>query len=232
MPRQLRPPAPIFLLFFPSFDDPHPAANLTLDGPDPTALLLALNIRRDNERRPLHPPLHPLFLDPIHRLARSSPSAPLHLLVPTRVARTTPEQLAHLLHPHIGREGREIAIVDARVLGRIVVLVFGQLGPHAAVDTEPEAGHVRGGRLGVGGGVQGCEHEFRGGHLGHVGFEGGAPWGGGRGTGVGCRGHGAEEGGETVGWFGSNLVFFHLIVGGRLVRESVDSRENKILVLL
>lgn len=211
MPRQLRPPAPIFLLLFPSFDDPHPAANLTLDGPDPTALLLALNIRRHNERRPLHPPLHPLFLDPIHRLAGPSPSAPLHLLIPARMARTAPEQLADLLHPHIRREGREIAVVDARVLGGVVVLVFGQLGPHAAVDAEPEAGHVGGRGFGVvGGGVQGGEDEFGGGHLGHVGFEGGAPGGGGRGTGVGCRGHGAEEGGETVGWFGSNLVFFLL----------------------
>ena len=113
------------------------------------------------------------------------------------------------------------------------MLVFGQLGPHAAVDAEPEAGHVGGRGFGVvGGGVQGGEDEFGGGHLGHVGFEGGAPWGGGRGTGVGCCGHGAEEGGETVGWFGSNFVFFHLIVEGRLVSESVDSRENNILVLL
>lgn len=64
------------------------------------------------------------------------------------------------------------------------MFVLGELGPHAAVNTEAGAWEI--GRWRVGGsGVEGCEHEFGGGHFGEVGVEGGFPWCGGHGE-VGC----------------------------------------------
>ena len=83
------------------------------------------------------------------------------------------------------------------------MFVFGEGGPHAAVDAVARAGQVAGccgGGSGASGGQRG-EDEFGGGHLGEVGLEGLGPGGGGDGEVGCCGGHPCGCGSELT-WGG------------------------------
>ena len=53
------------------------------------------------------------------------------------------QDLPHFLHAHVGGGGEHVELVGARVLRGVVVFVFRELDPHAAVDAIADARHVR-----------------------------------------------------------------------------------------
>jgi len=173
MPRQLPLPAPL-ALFLP-INNPHPTPNLTLQRPHPRTLLpiTALNIIPHDKRLPLHPPLHLRLLNPPHGLTRPTTTTPLRLTSILRMPAARAKKLNGFIHANVSSESRHLALVHARVHGRVVVLVVWQFCPEAAHDAVAGAREVGcwAALLGVGflgSGVQAAEDEFGTVHLGDV----------------------------------------------------------------
>ena len=159
MRRQFFCPAPVP---GPFLYRPHPGPDLALHRPDPATLLsVPLDVVPHHERMALQPPLRHDVFDPEHRLHRSPASAAPRLRPLRRVPIVSYKQVPYLLRTHVRHERWQLGLVNALVEGSDIVLVFRQLGPHAAEDAVAEAGEVGGQRGGGGGGVEGREHEFR-----------------------------------------------------------------------
>lgn len=190
-------PLPLFLLH-PTLFPPHPPPNLaphsshTTTNPTPRII----DVLSHYKSLPFNPPLRPCILDPPHRLHWPTSPTPLHLIITIRMPCRACKDLANFLHTDVCGKSRHIGVVYGRIAGRVIVFVFREGAPHAAVDAVSQSWHIGNGRAFRGGGERG-EDEFRRGKFGEVLFESGLPRGG-RGSEVGgCAGHGAEEGAET-----------------------------------
>lgn len=171
---ELARPAPVFLVG--GVDDAHAAADFAFYGAHAAAV--ALDVVRDYVCPALDPPLRPNFLAPPHCLDGSSAPATLCLRLLVCVSGTRLEDLTDLLHAHVCGEGWEIAFVDARVLGSLVVLVLWELCPEAAEDAVAGSGDIGSGRAWRCGGER-AEDELGRLHLGEMGAEELLPWCGG-----------------------------------------------------